>query len=76
LSIKILYSYNNFNLYAEILLITANMGIILSNSIGKYRRYTMKNLLTIILISAMLFAACENENITEPGNDIEETPSI
>jgi len=36
----------------------------------------MKNLLTIILISVMIFAACENENITEPGNDIEETPTI
>lgn len=36
----------------------------------------MNNLLTIILISSMLFAACENKNITWPGNDIEETPSI
>lgn len=35
----------------------------------------MKNLLAIILISALLITACENENITEPENNVPETPT-
>ena len=35
----------------------------------------MKNLLVIILISALVITACENENTTEPNNNVSETPT-
>ncbi|MDW5299965.1 MAG: GerMN domain-containing protein [Sedimentibacter sp.] len=35
----------------------------------------MKNLLAVILISALLIAACENEITTEPENNVPETPT-
>jgi len=35
----------------------------------------MKRLLSIILISALLLTACENENTDTPGNDVPETPT-
>lgn len=35
----------------------------------------MKNLLVIILIFALVITACENENTTEPNNNVPETPT-